>query len=33
MLLVVSPAKKLDFESPVATTKFSQPSLLNTVSC
>jgi hypothetical protein len=28
MLLVVSPAKKLDFESPVATTKFSQPSLL-----
>ena len=29
MLLVVSPAKKLDFESPVATTKFSQPSLLH----
>lgn len=28
MLLVVSPAKKLDFESPVATPKFSQPSLL-----
>ncbi len=28
MLLVASPAKKLDFESPVATPKFSQPSLL-----
>lgn len=28
MLLVVSPAKKLDFESPLATTKSSQPSLL-----
>lgn len=28
MLLVVSPAKKLDFESPVATTKMSQASLL-----
>lgn len=28
MLLVVSPAKKLDFESPLATQKFSQPSLL-----
>jgi hypothetical protein len=28
MLLVVSPAKKLDFESPVATPKYSQPSLL-----
>ena len=28
MLLVVSPAKKLDFESPLATEKFSQPSLL-----
>lgn len=28
MLLVVSPAKKLDFESPLATEKFSQPTLL-----
>ena len=28
MLLVVSPAKKLDFESPLATKQFSQPSLL-----
>jgi hypothetical protein len=28
MLLVVSPAKKLDFESPVATSQFSQPNLL-----
>ena len=28
MLLVVSPAKKLDFESPLATTKTSQASLL-----
>lgn len=28
MLLVVSPAKKLDFESPVATQKFTQPNLL-----
>ncbi len=28
MLLVVSPAKKLDFESPLATTKISQPVLL-----
>ena len=28
MLLVVSPAKKLDFESPLATTKNSQASLL-----
>jgi len=28
MLIVVSPAKKLDFESPVATDKFSQSSLL-----
>jgi cytoplasmic iron level regulating protein YaaA (DUF328/UPF0246 family) len=28
MLLVVSPAKKLDFESPLATTKFTQPTLL-----
>ena len=28
MLLVVSPAKKLDFESPLVTDKFSQPSLL-----
>lgn len=28
MLLVVSPAKKLDFESPLATTQSSQPSLL-----
>jgi len=28
MLLVVSPAKKLDFESPLATKKFSQPTLL-----
>ena len=28
MLLVVSPAKKLDFESRLATAKFSQPSLL-----
>ena len=28
MLLVVSPAKKLDFESPLVTEKFSQPSLL-----
>jgi len=28
MLLVVSPAKKLDFESPLATQKFSQPNLL-----
>jgi len=28
MLLVVSPAKKLDFESPVATSKFTQPTLL-----
>ena len=29
MLLVVSPAKKLDFESPLATTKTSQASLLD----
>jgi cytoplasmic iron level regulating protein YaaA (DUF328/UPF0246 family) len=29
MLLVVSPAKKLDFESPLATNKNSQASLLN----
>ena len=28
MLLVVSPAKKLDFESPLATNKTSQPSLI-----
>lgn len=28
MLLVVSPAKKLDFESPLVTTKISQPVLL-----
>jgi cytoplasmic iron level regulating protein YaaA (DUF328/UPF0246 family) len=28
MLLVVSPAKKLDFESPLTTEKFSQPNLL-----
>jgi len=28
MLLVVSPAKKLDFESPLATEKFSQPTML-----
>ena len=28
MLLVVSPAKKLDFESPLATTKNTQASLL-----
>ena len=28
MLLVVSPAKKLDFESPLATDKATQPSLL-----
>ena len=28
MLLVVSPAKKLDFESPLATAQTSQPSLL-----
>jgi len=28
MLLVVSPAKKLDFESPLATKKTSQPTLL-----
>lgn len=28
MLLVVSPAKKLDFESPVNTQNFTQPSLL-----
>lgn len=28
MLLVVSPAKKLDFESPTATNKFTQPDLL-----
>lgn len=28
MLLVVSPAKKLDFESPLATNKFTQPDLL-----
>jgi len=28
MLLVVSPAKKLDFESPLVTTKMSQPNLL-----
>jgi cytoplasmic iron level regulating protein YaaA (DUF328/UPF0246 family) len=28
MLLVVSPAKKLDFESPLSTDKFSQPSML-----
>lgn len=29
MILVVSPAKKLDFESPLVTTRSSQPSLLN----
>jgi len=28
MLLVVSPAKKLDFESPLATTEFTQPTML-----
>jgi len=28
MLLVISPAKNLDFDSPIATNKFSQPSLL-----
>jgi len=28
MLLVVSPAKKLDFESPLSTDKFSQPTML-----
>ncbi|TYK65057.1 peroxide stress protein YaaA [Colwellia echini] len=28
MLLVVSPAKKLDFESPLTTEKFTQPTLL-----
>ena len=28
MLLVVSPAKKLDFETPLPTSKFTQPSLL-----
>ena len=28
MLVIVSPAKKLDFESPLATTKASQPNLL-----
>jgi len=28
MLLVVSPAKKLDFESPLPTEKFSQPTML-----
>jgi len=28
MLLVVSPAKKLDFESPLATAEFTQPTLL-----
>ncbi len=28
MLLVVSPAKKLDFESPLATERFSQPTML-----
>ncbi len=28
MLLVVSPAKKLDFESPLATNTYTQPSLL-----
>lgn len=28
MLLVVSPAKKLDFESPLMTQKYSQPNLL-----
>lgn len=29
MLLVVSPAKNLDYESPLATDKFSQPDLLS----
>ena len=29
MLLVVSPAKNLDYESPVATDRFSQPELLS----
>ncbi len=28
MLILVSPAKKLDFESPLATTEYSQPELL-----
>ena len=28
MLLVVSPAKNLDYESPVATDKYTQPELL-----
>jgi cytoplasmic iron level regulating protein YaaA (DUF328/UPF0246 family) len=28
MLLVVSPAKKLDFDTPIATDKFTQPTLL-----
>ncbi len=28
MLLVVSPAKNLDFESPLPTDKFTQPELL-----
>ena len=29
MLMVVSPAKNLDFESPVPTTEFTQPRMLN----
>lgn len=29
MLMVISPAKTLDFESPLATTRFTQPALLD----
>ena len=28
MLMVISPAKTLDYESPLATTRFTQPALL-----
>ena len=28
MLIVISPAKTLDYESPLATTRYSQPQLI-----
>ncbi|CAA2931163.1 hypothetical protein ARSQ2_02314 [Arsenophonus endosymbiont of Bemisia tabaci Q2] len=29
MLITISPAKTLDYESPLATTEYSQPTLLS----
>ncbi|SUP73701.1 Protein of uncharacterised function (DUF328) [Yersinia pestis] len=29
MLIIISPAKTLDYQSPLATTKFSQPEMLD----